>query len=220
MTQLLLFNSTLPWRLHSHRQARSRDITSIVLWLHNTAQSLFGEIVGTNEQTDEVARLLVERQAYLLTAAYDLTRNTMVDAHDLVQVTNELVLKNRHTWNRLDFRKWIYTILFRQFLLELENEKKRRGIDLDDDAWERLEDRATSVGADAVVERLEFDQQMMRLSEQHRNVLRLFMNDYTYQEMAEMLDIPVGTVMSRLKRAKRSFNALRNLDQSRDEAQA
>lgn len=219
MTQLLLFNSVLPWRLYSHRQTRSRDIALIVLWLHNTAQSFFGEIVGTNERTDEVARLLVEHQAYLERAAYGLVRNTVVDAHDLAQATNELVLKNRHQWNRLDFRKWVYTILFRQFLLEKQNEKKRRGVDLDDDAWERIEDSA-ALGAEAVVESLEFDQQMMRLSEHHREILLLDAKGFSYQEMAEMLNIPVGTVMSRLQRARRRYKHLLELDQNRDEAQA
>ena len=88
-----------------------------------------------------------------------------------MQATNELILKNRHLWDGFSFKKWVYKILFRQFLLEQQEERKRRGVDLSEEAWSRIEDASTAGEAAAVVEDIYHDQTMMRLSEDHRNVL-------------------------------------------------
>ena len=43
---------------------------------------------------------------------------------------------------------------------------------------------------------------LSRISRHYRAVLRLLLQDYTYREIADKLDVPAGTVMSRIHRAR------------------
>lgn len=174
--------------------------------------------MAINPTKDDVARLLTEHQGYIRRAAYHFVRRTPLDADEIVQRTNERVLRYWQRWKGFAFKKWVHKILFNQYLVEKEREKQRRGASLDDDAWARIEDPAP-VGADNVVERLDFDRALALLSPRYREVFVLItIRGYSYEEAAEALDIPVGTVSSRLKRARRRYEAYLSLNQDPDEA--
>jgi RNA polymerase sigma-70 factor (ECF subfamily) len=50
---------------------------------------------------------------------------------------------------------------------------------------------------------------MAKLSVEHRQILLLLnVEGYSYQEVADALEVPIGTVMSRLARARRRLRAL------------
>jgi RNA polymerase sigma-70 factor (ECF subfamily) len=56
------------------------------------------------------------------------------------------------------------------------------------------------------LERSRLEGALNALSEENRAVLMLVvMEGYTYQQVADMLDIPIGTVMSRLSRARQKI---------------
>jgi len=73
--------------------------------------------------------------------------------------------------------------------------------------YNRLEENGGATGVDEVVERLSQDSIVQALSavpHDFRDVIVLVdIGDFSYQDAAQILDIPVGTVMSRLHRGRR-----------------
>ena len=173
----------------------------------------------TGDNRDELERLLVEHQTYLRKAAFFLVRGTTLDALDLLQRTNELVIRNEHQWKGFAFRKWSHKILFNEYRAEKRRLRESQAITFDDDAWASIEDEDATNSTQAMVESLAFESLMARLSSEHREVLMLIsIEGFTYGEAAEMLGVPEGTVTSRLKRAKRRYQEL--LDELREQDEA
>jgi RNA polymerase sigma-70 factor (ECF subfamily) len=134
--------------------------------------------------------------------AYALTGNAD-QRDDLVQETCARALANRDKWQpgtRLD--SWMFRIA-QNLWLDRKRADRFRGEAIDVDAVDML------VGSDgrAVMEnRLELAavlRGLEQLSPEHRVLIALVCVDgLTYQEAAEVLKVPVGTVMSRLARAR------------------
>lgn len=145
----------------------------------------------------------------LLRVALRLTRS-MVDAEDLVQ---ETVLRAYRAIDRFDGRHpraWLLTILRNA---NINNARKRRPVLLhDEDATlGQLSGRGAD-GRDGPAE-LVVDgtpdahvvAALQALSPKYRAVVVLVdIEDLTYKEAADVLDVPIGTVMSRLHRARRN----------------
>ena len=126
-------------------------------------------------------------------------------ADDLVQSTLERAL-SRWTSRRDDasLRSWLFTILYRQFRRQAQREALRvaawRIRDDDDAHWPSAE---REFAARATLEAFG------RLSDEQRSLLLLVaVEGFTYQEVADLLDVPIGTVMSRLSRARQALRQL------------
>lgn len=144
----------------------------------------------------------LRRFAYGLTGSID-------DGDDLVQATCERAIRGIDTWQvgtRLD--SWMYRIARNLFLNQVRDRKVRGQhleiADLDRHASQdgaREMDAHLTLGA---VRRL-----VGRLPEEQRSVLMLVcVEGLSYKEVAEILDLPMGTVTSRLARARLSLKAL------------
>jgi RNA polymerase sigma-70 factor (ECF subfamily) len=138
--------------------------------------------------------------------AYALLRNRH-DADDLVQDTLLRAIDRLHT-RREDgnMRAWLFTILHHLFVSN-RRRSLRRGV------AEPLE-AAEAVGAaarqDEALHARDLLQALSQLSpEQQQVVLLVGVEDLTYEQTADALGIPVGTVMSRLARRR---ERLRELD--------
>lgn len=131
--------------------------------------------------------------------AHSLTRNP-ADAADLTQqVTVILATRWQSIRDRSKTKSWLYTTLYREFLKTKRRDKRMVSLD-DEDVHEDPSSPATQEashdGRSAV-------EAIHSLSEPHRSVLSLYyLDDLSYREIAEVLDLPTGTVMSRLSRAK------------------
>ena len=130
---------------------------------------------------------------------------------DLAQSTIERALSRIDQWQqrtRLD--SWMFTIAKNIFLDELRA-TKRRGQRVDVDA---LDDVTGDDGRQVTEGRSDLDrarQAMAALPVEQRALMALVVIDgQSYKEAAAILDIPIGTVMSRLARARRAIDAFVN----------
>ena len=133
------------------------------------------------------------------------------EAEDLVQETYVKALKGFGSFTPgTNFRAWMYRILRNTFLTSRTGLKAT--VSLDDE-----ENPVTEPAADDDPESLLFaraDQEEIRraleqLPVAHREIILLCdVEEMSYKEIAELAGIPIGTVMSRLSRARRSMRSL------------
>ncbi len=125
-------------------------------------------------------------------------------ADDLVQDTLERAWAKLHLYRRgTDLRAWLFTVMHN---VHVNKVRATRPTDpIDEDAPE-LAQRATQ--GDALVVR-DLDRSISLLPDEQRAVLLLVaLEDMSYEEVARTLGIPIGTVMSRLSRAREKLRAM------------
>lgn len=119
-------------------------------------------------------------------------------ADDLVQASIERALKHQHTRRPDgDLRAWLFSILYRQFIDTTRNARRYARL-LE---WFRKADDAPS--AERHVQARASLQAFEQLPEAQRTLLWLVSVDgLSYKAVADMFDVPLGTIMSRLSRAR------------------
>jgi len=143
---------------------------------------------------------LVDRQyAPLYRFALSLSKSE-ADAADLTQQTFFLwASKGGQLRDRSKAKSWLFTTLYREFLSRRRHEVRFPKVELDD---VREEEMSISSNVNA------FDsatvlQALREVEEPFGAPLTLFyLEQFSYREIADVLDVPIGTVMSRLSRGK------------------
>lgn len=125
-------------------------------------------------------------------------------ADDLVQDTLERAWSKLHLYRRgTDLRAWLFTVMHNVHVNKL---RAARPTDPLDEGMPELAQRA--VQADALLVR-DLDRAIGRLPADQRAVLLLVtLEEMSYEEVARTLGIPIGTVMSRLSRAREKLRAM------------
>jgi RNA polymerase sigma factor (sigma-70 family) len=133
--------------------------------------------------------------------AHALSRNR-ADADDLTQMTIERALRSRGQWqpgSRLD--SWLYRIMRNLWIDTARSRARRTRVE--------AEDSGADVGFDprpGIEAGLDLDKAMAamaRLPDEQREVVALILVEgFGYKETAEMLELPIGTVSSRLARGR------------------
>jgi RNA polymerase sigma-70 factor (ECF subfamily) len=106
-----------------------------------------------------------------------------------------------------DLRAWLFTIMHNLFISRVRR-NKRRGqlVSLDETGDDRFGTPATQ---DGHMQGRDLLRALDALSEEQRSVLLLVtVEDLSYAEVARVLNIPIGTVMSRLSRARERLRGL------------
>ncbi len=133
---------------------------------------------------------------------------TRYDAEDLVQETMVTAYtKFRQLRDDKSCRAWLFTILRNHFLKERKQLLRRPYLDDGSSYLDYIRDEKSSGFVDRIVEKdanKKLHEVLAEISEKFKSPLILYyMEEMTYQEISEYLDIPIGTVMSRLARGKR-----------------
>jgi len=125
-------------------------------------------------------------------------------ADDLVQDTLERAWAKLHLYRRgTDLRAWLFTVMHN---VHVNRVRAARSTDPLEDEMPELAQRASQ--GDALVVR-DLDRSIARLPDEQRAVLLLVtLEELSYEEVARTLGIPIGTVMSRLSRAREKMRAM------------
>jgi RNA polymerase sigma-70 factor (ECF subfamily) len=154
--------------------------------------------------------LAMEHLDMLYRIARGLTRNAAA-AEDLVQETFLRALRSYESFDLKEFgiRPWLLRILHNLHTTRYKREK-RQPLAVENE--QLVATAAPMDGSDGAGDLWEgMDQQLVRavesLPEEYRSVLMLWaIEELSYKEIAEAMDVPIGTVMSRLFRARQRLS--------------
>jgi len=141
---------------------------------------------------------VVEHIPRLRRYARALLRGDVLAADDLVQDCLERALGRLHRWRAgTDLRAWLFTIMHNVYVNQVRRSANGPQFAPLDDGFE------AAARAEARAEAQDLEQALAALSEDQREILLLVaLEGLRYQEVATILGIPEGTVMSRLSRAR------------------
>jgi RNA polymerase sigma-70 factor (ECF subfamily) len=205
----------------SHRTGPGRTMYDMSDALHHQMEGQLTDASATAEAAlpfgaDEFQALLVD----VLPSAYGyglrLTRNA-ADAEDLVQDTALRAFRAKSQFQPgTNFKAWIFRILTRCFWANHRRRQRRPNtVDFDDTPDLYLYARSAEHGlqwqgedpAQALIDRLgteRVSEAIGQLPDEYGVVCTLyFMEDFAYHEIAHVLEVPVGTVRSRLHRGRK-----------------
>ena len=125
---------------------------------------------------------------------------------DLVQDTFERALVKFHLWQPdSDMRAWLFTIMHNVYVNQLRSNRSGMTIALDD---ETVMPSMRATQSDRL-ELQDLQVALLRVPDEQREVLLLVgLEQMTYGEAAGVLGIPIGTVMSRVSRARERLRVL------------
>ncbi|HME87896.1 MAG TPA: RNA polymerase sigma factor [Chthoniobacterales bacterium] len=144
-------------------------------------------------------QLVDQQYAPLFRFALSLARSE-AEAADLTQQTFFLwAAKGHQLRDRSKAKSWLFTTLYREFLNRRRREVRFPQIELEEagEAEMSILPNVNALDGGAAL------QALREVEEPFRASLTLFyLEQFSYQEIADVLDVPIGTVMSRLSRGK------------------
>lgn len=180
------------------------------------------DLRDTETQAERVERFERDALEYLdqlYSAALRMTRNP-ADAEDIVQETYVRAFSSFHQFKPgTNLRAWLYRILTNTYINTYRKSKRQPQISDADQVedWQiaraasHTSDGLPSAGLEAL-ERIpdaEITEALASLKPDFRDaVLLADVEGFSYKEIAEIMDTPIGTVMSRLNRGRKQLRAL------------
>ena len=149
---------------------------------------------------DRFESLLIENIPRLRRYAWALTGDND-RADDLVQDCLTRAISRKRLWiSAKGMRPWLFTILRNLHRNALSKSAREPTLTSIDDQYELANGRYS---ADGLQKLAELDEALQKLSVEHREIVLLVgLEQLTYKETASVLELPLGTVMSRLSRAR------------------
>jgi RNA polymerase sigma-70 factor, ECF subfamily len=144
--------------------------------------------------------IVTELYAPVYRFAFALTRSEALAA-DLTQETFLILTRQQaHIRDATKIKSWLFTTLRREFLRSLRAQASHPEVELKPEHHEQLVVESAAVRA---IDASTILDALAQIDESYRTVLELFyLGDLSYKEIASALEIPIGTVMSRLSRGK------------------
>ena len=158
-----------------------------------------GRLLARMNDTENIVELIPRLRRYARALAGDRDA-----ADDLVQDTLERAWSKLHLYRRgTDLRAWLFTVMHNVYV----NQRRaaRTSVPLD----EEMPELAQPVRETDTLVLRDLDAAIRRLPPEQREVLLLVaLEEMSYNEAADTLGVPIGTVMSRLSRAREKLRAM------------
>lgn len=161
-----------------------------------------------NSQTLE--KELLSMRPNLYNYARQLTLS-VEDAEDLVQETMYKILKNAQMFvTEQNFKGWAFTILKNIFINDYRKNAKRKQINdvTPNDYFVNLTTHYSQESPDAVLSEKEIHKLINTFADELKVPFNYYIVGYTYQEIADKMGIPLGTVKSRIFFARKKLQKL------------
>jgi len=161
--------------------------------------------MNTSAASQNIHEQIIALLPRLRRFARNLTRDPH-DADDILQIALERALTRLDQWQR-DKRLdgWMFKIIRNAWIDEVRSRGRRAKIFL-------AEEMGVDVGIDSAADQvtaMSVQAAMLRLPEQQRLAVSLVLIEgLPYQEAADVLDVPLGTLTSRLARGREALQAL------------
>jgi len=159
---------------------------------------------------EEAFECLVRRHQHRLYVSMIQVTGSVHDAEEVTQEAFIRVFLKLNTFQQnSQFFTWLYRVAFNIALSRKRRRKVRISLDQQrEDSGEDVIDQSEEVDAELIRQdkRNLLSAAMDQLSEEHRAILVLReMNESSYEEIAEILTLSIGTVRSRLNRARKQL---------------
>lgn len=162
----------------------------------------------TLTKTDSFEQKLIDMQDNMKYFAFSLTGNHE-SAEDLVQDTFVKALTNKRKFEEgTNLKSWVFTILKNTFINEYHRAKRIQfeSTQPDEESGSSLLDLSVAEhNADADIYMDEIQNAISAIPEDHRIPFEMVNAGYKYQEISEQLNVPLGTVKSRIFLCRRTL---------------
>ncbi len=148
----------------------------------------------------EFATSLLDIQDELKRFAYKLTANQN-DANDLLQETSLRVLINQDKFmSNTNFKAWMYTVMRNLFINDYRKiVRNQTFVDQTENLYHLNMPQESGLGhPDENYSLKEIHKTIDSFDDEHSSLFKMHIEGYKYEEIAEKMDIPIGTVKSRI----------------------
>jgi len=148
----------------------------------------------------------------LLQLCVQRTGNNLSDANDILQETFIKVYLNLDKYNpEYTFSQWIHTIA-RNTFIDYTRKRRDSPLSIDNPEWAGPRINPPATGANPEERMMQYqtgkelDRALERMSPRYKTMITMrFIQEHSYEEIAEKLDMPLGTVKTQIHRAREQF---------------
>lgn len=161
-----------------------------------------------NDNKNIIEKYIIKYEKDLFDYARSLTKNNKEKAEDLLQNTMYKALKNKDKYKKnTNIKGWLFTIMKNTFINDYR--KQQRKVDTDDDEDHvMINNPSHHSSTNDVVNMKSVVKSMGTLKKELYEPLKLFSKGYTYKEIESQINVPIGTVKSRIHLARKKLGKL------------
>ncbi len=157
--------------------------------------------------TAEFGNMISTHQQFLQNLALKLTKSGD-DANDLMQETFFKAIKNKEKYQEgTNIKGWLYTIMKNTFINNYRKKKNQNTFvdETDNNYFINSRQAEKDVRTDRLVDQAYLMRQLETVESTYLDTFMMHYNGYKYEEISEIMDIPLGTVKSRIFLARRKM---------------
>ena len=167
--------------------------------------------------SSEYSKQLNQIESLLFGFAMKLTRNRE-NAKDLMQETLLRSYKNKERFQEgTNFKAWLTTIMYNSYVNGYRKKKTRNKVvkPIEDFTY-MVENKSTEGDAHSIIMAKELRKMVNRLTDDFKVPFQMFVDGYHYDEIAEQVQLPMGTVKSRIFYARKKLKQMVHTQYSDD----